>query len=71
MITGTPVIALKSFDHKIPEGMKWLKHLDWIHYVENSDDIIPLVQKYLDPDYKVEHKFIFKQLILNTYKNME
>ncbi len=71
VITGTPCIALKSFDHKIPEGMKMLQHLDWAHYVEKAEDIEPLVKKYTDPNCKIEYKYLLKETILNVYSNMD
>lgn len=54
VITNTPVIVFKSLDHKIEYGVKWFKHLDWVHYVEEKDDIEEIILKYLKNNIEIK-----------------
>lgn len=58
VLTGTPVIAFKSKDHKIEEGIKWFVDLEWVHYNPNIDEISKLIKKYINEelDIKVDNK---------------
>jgi len=55
VITNTPVIVFKSLDHKIEEGIKWFKHLDYVHYVTEEDSIEEIILKCYTSD-KIEKK---------------
>lgn len=54
VITNTPVIVFKSLDHKIAEGIKWFKHLDYVHYVTEDDDIEEIIKKYVGKNYIIK-----------------
>ncbi|MGL5903302.1 MAG: polysaccharide pyruvyl transferase family protein [Cetobacterium sp.] len=65
VITNTPVIVFKSLDHKIEEGIKWFKHLDYVHYVSEKDNIEDIINKYIGnqtevskSDYRLKNKLI-------------
>lgn len=36
-ITGTPCVVIRSFDHKVLEGFRWLKSVPSMKLVENPD----------------------------------
>lgn len=38
-ITGTPCIAISNYNHKIKETYKWIKHLDYIKFINDVDEI--------------------------------
>lgn len=62
VITNTPVIAFKSLDHKIEEGIKWFKYLDWVHYVTTVEEVESLVEKYINSQEKIRRdNYILKE----------
>lgn len=38
-VTGTPCVALPSYDHKIPGTYEWLRQLDYIRLVDSVDQV--------------------------------
>lgn len=38
-ITATPCIAFGNYNHKIKSSFEWLKHLNYIKYVENTEEL--------------------------------
>lgn len=71
VITNTPVIALKSLDHKIKEGMKWFDFLDWVHYVTEDDDLEKIILKYIDSDYKIDkEKYFLKEKLEKVFNRI-
>lgn len=38
-ITGTPCIALNNCSNKVKGVYEWIKHLNYIHYMDETDDI--------------------------------
>ena len=47
-ITKTPCIVFPSLDHKIPYGYEWLKNIEWIYKVDNSEtNIAPIIESLL------------------------
>lgn len=71
IITRTPVIVFKSLDHKIEEGIKWFKDLDWVYYVNENDDIEKIVRKYLEKDLEIKYNLNYKEKIFNFNKNIK
>ena len=69
VITNTPVIVFKSLDHKIAEGIKWFKHLDYVHYVTENDDVEQIIEKYLLKDEIIvkKEKYEVKEKIKNVF----
>lgn len=65
VITRTPVIVFKSLDHKIEEGIKWFKDLDWVYYVNENDDIEKIIEKYLKNDLEIKYDLDYKSKIFN------
>lgn len=64
VITNTPVIVFKSLDHKISEGIKWFKHLGYVHYVTEEDDVEEIIKKYIELDNNMEKKeYLIKEVI--------
>ena len=70
VITGTPCIVFKSLDHKISEGFKWVKHLDWVFFADSESDLTPIIQKYVVENQKIDHPKTFKKEIFSFYKNL-
>lgn len=71
VITNTPVIVFKSLDHKIEEGVKWFKHLDWVHYVTTVEEAEKLIDKYMNSEYKVEkEKYELKEKLKEIFFNI-
>lgn len=61
-ITGTPCIALASFNHKVTNTFKWLKHLPYIKFCEDTHTLEDLLQQIdlnksydYDPEYFSEY----------------
>lgn len=68
VITNTPVIVFKSLDHKIEEGVKWFKHLDWVHYVTTVEEVEKLVDKYMNSEYNVvKEKYELKEKLKEVF----
>lgn len=64
VITNTPVIVFKSLDHKIEYGVRWFKHLDWVHYVTEKDDLEKIILKYMNNDFKIKkEKYEIKEIL--------
>lgn len=42
---GTPVIVIKTTDHKVVGGMKWLKQVypDYVYYADKLEDVLSIV----------------------------
>ena len=71
VITNTPVIVFKSLDHKIEEGVKWFKHLDWVHYVTTVEEAETLIDKYMNSDYNiVKEKYELKEKLKEVFFNI-
>lgn len=71
VITNTPVIVFKSLDHKIEEGVKWFKHLDWVHYVTTVEEAEKLIDKYMNSEYKVEKEnYELKEKLKEVFFNI-
>ncbi len=71
VITNTPVIVFKSLDHKIEYGVRWFKHLDWVHYVEEKDDIEKIILKYLNNDIEIKKEnYILKETLKERFFNI-
>ena len=68
VITNTPVIVFKSLDHKIEYGIKWFKHLDWVHYVEEKDDIEEIILKYLKNNIEIKKEnYSLKEMLKEKF----
>ena len=68
VITNTPVIVFKSLDHKIEYGVKWFKHLDWVHYVEEKDDIEEIILKYLKNNIEIKKEnYTLKEILKEKF----
>lgn len=69
IITNTPVIVFKSLDHKIAEGIKWFKHLDYVHYITEDDDVEQIIEKYLLKGEIIvkKEKYEIKEKIKNVF----
>lgn len=71
VITNTPVIVFKSLDHKIEYGVRWFKHLDWVHYVEEKDDIEKIILKYLNNNIEIKKEnYILKETLKERFFNI-
>ena len=72
VITNTPVIAFKSLDHKIEEGIKWFKYLDWVHYVTTVEEVESLVEKYVNSQEIIKReKFILKEKLESVMREVD
>lgn len=50
LISGTPVIVLKTSDHKLSSGVKWFpeEFKDYVYFAENIEDVHDLAMSILD-----------------------
>jgi pyruvyl transferase EpsI len=77
VITHTPCIALRSSDHKIIDGIKWFKDLDYIFYAEDVSKVQEFVNIALNKESRCEIDFgekyfnNLKKLIIGEYKQVE
>lgn len=56
-ITGTPCIVFNNIDGKVYEQYKWIKDLDYVVYLENTDNLKSVMKDLLsfqNADYPVE-----------------
>lgn len=71
VITNTPVIVFKSLDHKIEEGVKWFKHLEWVHFVTTVEEAEKLIDKYMNSEYNiVKEKNELKEKLKEVFFNI-
>jgi len=58
-ITGTPCIAVGNYNHKIRESAKWFKHLPYIKYIEQDEEmqnIVKFIEK-IKENYQYSNNF--------------
>lgn len=68
VITNTPVIVFKSLDHKIEYGVRWFKHLDWVHYVTEKDDLEKIILRYVSNDSEIKkEKYEIKEILKEKF----
>lgn len=68
VITKTPCIAFKSKDHKIEEGVKWFKRLNYIFYLgEDTDRIEEALEKISTLNEQNIEIIDFKEMILDLF----
>ena len=72
LIAGTPVIVLKTTDHKLSSGVKWFPQdfKDYIEFVENIDSVYDTAQEILSK--KLTHQLppYFKQNYYDKLKKI-
>lgn len=44
-ITGTPCIALSNYNYKVKGTYEWIKHLEYIEFTDNIDNVPMLINK--------------------------
>ncbi|MFN2744358.1 MULTISPECIES: polysaccharide pyruvyl transferase family protein [unclassified Bacillus (in: firmicutes)] len=76
-ITGTPCVVIRSFDHKVVEGFRWLQHVPFMKLVENPntgevlraiEELIKNDSSYQEPPSR-DHYFInLRQKIIGDIK---
>ncbi len=47
-ITSTPCVAFSNFNFKIKESFEWLKHLEYIEFCENINDLENKIKKVIN-----------------------
>ncbi|MFA9558199.1 polysaccharide pyruvyl transferase family protein [Evansella sp. AB-rgal1] len=52
-ITGTPCIVFNNYNHKVKGTYEWIKHLPYIRFVENKDNIMGHVNELLKLDQSI------------------
>ena len=68
VITGTPVVALRSAGPKIVSGIKWLEDLDFVFYAETVEAVPGLIEKALQrgqaqvPDFSHYYDRLFEDI---------
>lgn len=68
ILSGTPCVVLRSYDHKIVEGVKWFADCEGIYYAENIDEVPTLVKKAAElnafkiPDFTHYFKDLYNEL---------
>ncbi|GIM33805.1 polysaccharide pyruvyl transferase family protein [Paraclostridium bifermentans] len=71
VITKTPCIVLRTFDHKLTESYRWFKELNFIKFIEDHsiDNIISIINQLENIEnientkYREEHFKKFRQLL--------
>jgi pyruvyl transferase EpsI len=58
-VTGTPCIALSNYNHKIKGVYEWIRHLKYIHYLEDYREISVCISQLLN-----EEKCIYEKGVL-------
>lgn len=53
-ITGTPCIVVKSKSHKLKGCYEWIKHLEYICFVDDLNDIEMIAKKLIQKQYKYD-----------------
>ena len=69
-ITGTPCIVLKSKSPKVVGCYEWIKHLDYIKFCDNIDDIENLI-KSMPQDYKIYDNTMYEKNYIELIKNIK
>lgn len=72
LIAGTPVIVLKTTDHKLSSGVKWFPEdfKDYIVYVENIDSVYDTSKEILSKNLTHQLPPYFKQNYYDKLKNI-
>ncbi|WP_162880682.1 polysaccharide pyruvyl transferase family protein [Paraliobacillus sediminis] len=47
-ITSTPCIAFGNYNHKVEGTYEWIKHLPYIRFIENKEDVTMHINELLD-----------------------
>lgn len=78
-ITSTPCIVFSNYNHKVKYTYNWIKHLPYIKFVENKEDVFVYINELLElseKECKYENTFLityYKQIIecINENKRAE
>ncbi|WP_117149467.1 MULTISPECIES: polysaccharide pyruvyl transferase family protein [Paraliobacillus] len=49
-ITSTPCIVISNYNHKVKGTYEWIKHLSYIKFIENPNNVLEHVDKLLNLD---------------------
>ena len=63
LVSNTPVIAIKTNDHKVVTGVDWFKGIydDYVYYAETLDDAYKLAEKILSKEVQYQVPSYFKE----------
>lgn len=61
-VTGTPCIALSNYNHKVKGVYEWIRHLEYIHYLEDYREIPGCISQLLNAG-----KCIYENSVLTPY----
>ena len=57
-ITSTPCIALSNYNQKVKGTYEWIKHLPYIRFIEDENDIYKHIDELLKLDpYEYDNNF--------------
>jgi exopolysaccharide biosynthesis predicted pyruvyltransferase EpsI len=70
LISGTPVIILKTTDHKVVGGADWFKEefCDYVHVADNLDQAFVLIKTIIERKYDYTLKPYFKEKYYDQLK---
>lgn len=75
VLMHTPVLVLRSYDTKIPSGLKWVQELNWVHYIDQPDAAAELrhwIEYYTTgPVHIVENTSRVKEAWLSTWQKLD
>lgn len=71
LIAGTPVIVIKTTDHKVKTGVEWFKGVydDYVYYAESLEEAYDKAQVFLNTDLKYQLEPYFKKRYYDGLKD--
>lgn len=72
LIACTPVIVLKTTDHKVITGAEWFKGIydDYVFRTESLDDVVSILETIMGKSYQYKLKPYFKEMYYDKLKSL-
>ena len=70
LVAGTPVIVIKTKDHKVSTGVDWFKGVydDYVHYAKNLNEAATMAEEVLSKSYSYKLHPYFKEKYYDKLK---
>lgn len=70
LIAGTPVIVIKTNDHKVSSGVNWFNDVyhDYVYYAESLEEVPALVTKIINMQFSYQLHSYFKEKYYDNLK---
>lgn len=69
-ITNTPCIVISNYNHKVKETYKWIKHLNYIKFVDDINDIELLIESFENNEIRNEFVPFDKNIFEKYYEKV-